>query len=127
MMRIPLLSALAGVFGGQNPNADILDDGNLYRPGKPKPFVPPVRESRSEAKRRRYATPRSYRQPAAKRISGAALRRAHWARLIANAAKRFSPLGSPLTLKVRKGLRWGHMSRERRVRLSNLAARKSAA
>ncbi len=127
MMRIPLLSALAGVFSSQSQGADILSDASLYRPGKLKPFAPPVRESRSEAKRRRYETRHSYRQPAAKHIAGSALRRLRWARLIANAVPSFHPLGSPLTLKVSKGLRWGHMSRERRIRLSNLAARKSAA
>lgn len=61
------------------------------------------------------------------RESAASLRRKRWARLIASAAPSFRPLGSPLTMTVSKGLRWGHMSKERRIRLANLAARKVAA
>lgn len=38
-----------------------------------------------------------------------------------SAAISFRPLGSPLTMKIRPNLRWGHMSRERRIRLANLA------
>lgn len=121
------LSSIVAAFGGPNSHGDILDGGNLYRPGKLKPFVPRVRESSSEAKRRRRKSRRSYRQPAAERVSGDALRRARWARLIAHGALSFRPLGSALTMDVRPNFRWGHMSRVRRVRLSSIAARKSAA
>lgn len=99
----------------------------VRRPGVLVDFKAPERETKAEERSRRHRERPAYRHDFVKPPSAKERRLLRFARAKASGAISFRPLGSALTQKVRKGLRWGHKNRMFVRRNSATNAAKSAA
>ena len=94
-----MLSTLTGLFGRKK--NEKVEKINAFRHVEPLPIIPAAPYQRGGARFGKHHLGRVYpgKRPNAP-----------------TAKVSFRPLGAPLSLRVRKGLRWGHMSLEKRLR-----------